>query len=67
MQEIMQEINRFDADIPNGVENYMGLQLIKIWFLLTACNLWILDQMQWSKICQIMILSIDPLNLVIDN
>ena len=39
MQEIMQEINRFDADIPNGVENYMGLQLIKIWFLLTACNL----------------------------
>ena len=39
---IMQDIGKFDEKvnvIPNGLENTWLLQLIKIWFLLTACNL----------------------------
>ena len=43
---IMQGIRKFDMKptvIPNGLEKYMAfIQLIKIWFLLTACSLRIL-------------------------
>ena len=41
----MQEISKFDVEIsiiPNGLEKYMTLLLIKFCFLLAACNLRIL-------------------------
>ena len=38
---IMQEINRFDADIPNGLENYMDFTINK--------NLVFIDNMQFMN------------------
>ena len=41
----MQKISNFDVEIdviPNGLEKYMAFTINNFFFLLAACNLWIL-------------------------
>ena len=44
-QLIIQETGQFEvkiSSIPNGLKNHMAFKIIRICFLLTLCNLWIL-------------------------
>ena len=63
---IMQESGQFDVKVSvilNGLEKYTTFTINKNWFLLTVCNLWILVQIHYLRICQIMILSFYHKNL----